>query len=89
MSKVPEALSLLWVGMPHPKLHPFTAVRTWPTLCLPILQLTNIPKQVFNYTVDYTSQLLRLFYVECVKVLFICVSKNWHCCVQACEQEEC
>ena len=59
ISKVPEALSLLWVGMPHPKLHPFTAVRTWPTLCLPILQQSNIPKQVFNYAVDYTSLLLR------------------------------
>lgn len=59
ISKVPEALSLLWAGMPHPKLHLFSAVRTWPTLCLPVLQQTNIPKQVFNYAVDYTCLLIK------------------------------
>lgn len=59
ISKVPEALSLLWAGMPHPKLHPFTAVRTWPILCLPILKQSNIPKQVFNYAVDYSTLLMK------------------------------
>ena len=59
ISKVPEVLSLMWVGLPHPKLHPFTAMRTWPQLCAFLLQRGNVPRQVFNYAVDYTCLLIR------------------------------
>lgn len=62
ISKVPEALSLLWVGLPHPQLHPFAAaiLGAWPKLCLPLLYSTsNVPKQVLSYAVGYTCLLLR------------------------------
>ena len=59
MSKVPEALSLLWVGLPHPKLHPQTAIRAWPELCLPLFQQTNVPRQVFSHALYYTDMLFR------------------------------
>ncbi len=59
ISKVPEALSLLWVGLPHPRLHPLTVMRTWPDLCCPLLQRSNVPRQVFSYAVDYTCLLIR------------------------------
>ncbi len=60
LSKVPEALSLLWAGLPHPKLYLTTALEVWPELCLPLLYSTpNVPRQVLNYAVDYTCNLLR------------------------------
>ncbi len=60
LSKVPEALSLLWAGLPHPQLYLAAALEVWPELCLPLLYSTpNVPRQVLNYTVDYTCNLLR------------------------------
>ena len=59
ISKVPEALSLLWVGLPHPRLHPATSVDTWTELCLPLLQRSNVPRQVFSYAVTYTCTLIK------------------------------
>jgi len=59
LNKVPEALSLLWAGLPHPLSHPSISLRAWHQLCLPLLHsVSNVPRQVLMFAVQYSRSLL-------------------------------
>lgn len=59
LNKVPEALSLLWTGLPHPLSHPSISLRAWHQLCLPLLHsVSNVPRQVLMFAVQYSRSLL-------------------------------
>ena len=58
-NRVPEALSLLWAGLPPPTSSTPSSLRVWHRLCLPLLtSAENVPRQVFSFVAGYSCTML-------------------------------